>query len=352
MEQGQDIVLVVDYHDKNLEFRWFDRASGEERTFRRPTQALAIDQVMAEARAAAIPRGGAVVWIMESTTGWARVEALIGERAVFVLANVLQIPLPPKARRRKTDKLDTARLLREYLAGTLPQATRPTLWWRSLRRLVATREDLVSRRTAVRNWISSYWAHETWSERSNLWSGRGMERLKQMAARQGQVDAFSLSMRISELEHLASLIEQVEARLRAVYDNWPAAQRVEAIKGIGVIGAVSILARIGPIDRFAEAEQLIGYAGLAPGVHQSDGSSRGLSIGGGGTDKQLRHYLIEASVWARQIPRYQPTYERVCRRRGNKIGRLVVARLVLRSIHKMLRDDAPFEPAAAAQAAA
>jgi adenosylmethionine-8-amino-7-oxononanoate aminotransferase len=35
---------------------------------------------------------------MESTTGWARVKDLLGERARFVLANVLQMPLPPKAR--------------------------------------------------------------------------------------------------------------------------------------------------------------------------------------------------------------------------------------------------------------
>jgi transposase len=289
---------------------------------------------------------------VESTTGWARVEALIGARAGFVLANVLRVPLPPKARRRKTDKLDTARLLREYLNGTLPEATRPAGWWRSLRRLVATREDLVGRRTAVRNWIGSYFAHETWEDRSNLWSGRGMRRLEQLASRQGEADAFSLSVRIAELEHLASLIEQIEARLTAVYERWPAARRLAAIKGIGVIAAVSIAARIGPIDRFADAEQLIAYAGLAPGVRQSDESSRHLSIGGGGTDKQLRHYLIEASVWARQVPRYRATYERVCARRGRKIGRIVVARLMLRSIDKMLRHGVPFEPAAVPGAAA
>ena len=69
------------------------------------------------------------------------------------MANVLQMPLPPKARRRKTDKVDTARMQREYLAGTLPLAYQPPAAWRQLRRLVAYREGLVSRRTAVRNWI-------------------------------------------------------------------------------------------------------------------------------------------------------------------------------------------------------
>ena len=116
----------------------------------------------------------------------------------------------------------------------------------------------------------------------------------------------------------------------------------------GVWASVSILARLGPVDRFAGAEQAISLAGLAPGVHQSDGVTRAGRIGGGGTDKHLRHYLIEASMWARNIARYRRTYERVMRKRGKKIGRLVVARLLVRSIYKMLRDGVRFNQVPAA----
>jgi transposase len=133
-----------------------------------------------------------------------------------------------------------------------------------------------------------------------------------------------------------------------LYDGWPEAQAVDAIRGIGMVTAVSVLAHIGPIQRFASAEKLIAYAGLAPGHHHSDKTRRNGRIGGGGTDTFLRHYLIEASVWARQIPRYRKTYERVKAKRGKKIGRIVVARLILRSIYKMLRDAASFNQAPAA----
>ena len=141
---------------------------------------------------------------------------------------------------------------------------------------------------------------------------------------------------------------RVEAELFAAYHECPDAQRLDAVRGIGVVAAVSIVARIGPVGRFGSAEQLIAYAGLAPGVRQSDRTRHDGRIGGGGTDKHLRHYLIEASVWARQVPRYRATYERAARRRGPKIGRLVVARLLLRSIYKVLRDGVAFQPAAAA----
>jgi transposase len=111
------------------------------------------------------------------------------------------------------------------------------------------------------------------------------------------------------------------------------------------------LAHIGPIQRFATAEDLIGYAGLAPGVRQSDGTCHHGRIGGGGTDSHLRWLLIEASTWLCQIPRYRPTYQRVMAKRGKKVARIVVARMALRSIYKMLRDQVRFNPLATAKAA-
>ena len=94
MQEGKDIILVVDYHAENIEFRWFNEATGEERTGKYETTRAGILRQVAEAAKEVAP-GGQVVWIMESTTGWARVKDLIGPRAMFVLANVLQMPLPP-----------------------------------------------------------------------------------------------------------------------------------------------------------------------------------------------------------------------------------------------------------------
>ena len=54
--------------------------------------------------------------------------------------------------------------------------------------------------------------------------------------------------------------------MQEVYDQWPEAQWVDEVRGIGMVTAVSILAHIGPIERFPTAEALISYAGLAPGT--------------------------------------------------------------------------------------
>jgi transposase len=342
---NQDITLTVDYHDKHCVIRQLDHATSEERVMTVPTLRLKLERVIRAACSVARPRGGQVTWIQESTTGWARVKELVEPQARFVLANVLQMPLPPKARRRKTDKVDTGRLQREFLSGTLPLAHQPPASWRQARRLVALREDLVNRRTALTNWITRYLAHETWVDRTGLWSRRGLTRLRALPL--PKLDRQVLDWKLEELEQLKRRLEAVEQAIVDLYHTWPAAKRLDAIRGIGVVAAVSILARIGPVKRFRSAEHLIAFAGLAPGVQQSDETRRAGRIGGGGTDKHLRHYLIEATIWARDIPRYRGAYGRMARRRGNKIARLVVARLLARSIYKMLRDEVTFQPTAA-----
>jgi transposase len=339
----KDIILSVDYHDEHCVVRWFDAATQKASVRRIETEALALRRVMRDAVQTAQARGGQAVWIQESTTGWARMQQLASEFPLrFVLANVLQMPLPPKAKRRKTDKVDTARLQREYLNGELPTAHQPSPKWRQVRRLVALRENLTNRRTALSNWIDRYLAHETWAPRQRLTTAVNREFLRRLKL--PAMDRRVIDWKLTELEQLGVRLKEVEMALLDVYKTWPEAHRLDAIRGVGQIGSVSILARIGPIDRFKSPEQLIAFAGLAPGVRQSDGTRRDGKIGGGGTDKHLRHYLIEATLWAREIPRYQATYERTARRRGKKIGRLVVARLLIRSIYKMLRDGIAFEP--------
>lgn len=343
---SQDITLTVDYHDRACVVRRFDHVTRQEQTFREvPTTPADLKKLVARARRDARDKGR-VTWIQESTTGWARVKDLLGERVEFHLANVLQMPLPPKARRQKTDKVDTVRMQREHLAGNLPLAFQPSPELRQLRRLVAYREDLVNRRTAVRNWINRDLAHETWEDRTGLWSPKGQRRLRALVERLPRTDSVVIGPKLEELARIDEPMNLVIEELTMAYQSSPEARRVDAIRGIGVTAAVSIVARIGPVERFRSAAELIGFAGLAPGVQQSDRTRRDGHIGGGGTDTHLRHYLIEATVWARHLPRYKTTYERIRKRRGSKVGRLVVARMLLRSIYKILKEGVDFDASA------
>jgi transposase len=339
----QHTILTVDYHDRQSVVRHLALPGREERVFAMPTIPEAIAKTLNDA-SQEVGADGIVTWIQESTTGWPRVQALVAGRCEFLLVNALQMPRPPKAHRRKTDKVDTARIQREYLAGNLPLAYQPEPEWRQRRRLVCWRENLTSRRTSLRNWINRYLAHETWFNRTGLWGSTGQRRLSALLPSLPASDALIIGQKLEELSFIERQLKQAVDQIRELYRSWPDAQRLDAIRGIDVVSAVSIVTRIGPIERFATDQALINYAGLSPGVHQSDQTRRSGRIGGGGTDKHLRHYLIEATTWARKLPRYSKTYERIRRRRGKKVARLVVARMLVRSIYKILRDGVAFDP--------
>jgi len=340
MHTDRDVILTVDYHLEHLEVRWLNCATGQEQRRNITTDRRSIERLVAAALAEATPAGGKVIWIMESTTGWARVKELIGCRVEFVLANVLQMPLPPKAYRRKSDKIDTGRIQREFLNGSLPQSYQPSSWWRQVRRLVDSRQDLIVRQTAIKNWIRHFLYHETWTQRQSLWTQEGLRWLKRLSL--SESDRLVLNLKLKDLEGIGALLSAVEARMQQVYDQWPEAQRIDAIRGIGMVTAVSILAHIGAIERFRDAEALISYAGLAPGHRQSDGTRHSGRIGGGGTDNHMRYLIIETMQWICQIPRYRPAFERAQAKHGTNVARIIVARQLLRSIYKMLRDQVPF----------
>src|SRR5439155_270203 len=114
-------------------------------------------------------------------------------------------------------------------------------------RLVGLRENLVSRRTALRNWLNRYLAHETWVDRDGLWCQRGRRRLQQLAEQAPRWDRLVWETKLAELDQLQQHLAQLEAALQGVYQQWPRARRLDQIAGIGVIAAVSIAARIGPI---------------------------------------------------------------------------------------------------------
>jgi transposase len=349
---SKDITLSVDYHDRACVIRSYDHSTGRDQVKSEvPTTKKALNDIVENARLAA-GRKGAVTWIQESTTGWARVQALVADRVEFRLANVLQMPLPPKARRRKTDKVDTARIQREHLNGTLPLAYQPPAGWRQRRRLVAYREGLVNRRTALRNWINRYLAHETWFDRTGLWSPTGQRRLRAFLKHLPRTDALVISQKLDELTRLEEQLGVALTELASAYADCPEAKRLDAIAGIAMVSAVSIVARIGPVERFPTADKLIGFAGLAPGIHESDQTRRNGRIGGGGTDSHLRHYLIEATMWARKLPRYKRAYDRTRKRRGKKVARLVVARMLVRSIYKILKTGVEFNAGTPAPAPA
>jgi hypothetical protein len=61
-----------------------------------------------------------------------------------------------------------------------------------------------------------------------------------------------------------------------------------------------------------------------------------------GPASHLRYLLIESIQWVCQIPRYREAFERAVAKHGKNIARILVARMLLRSLFKMLKDKVRF----------
>ena len=100
-------------------------------------------------------------------------------------------------------------------------------------------------------------------------------------------------------------VERLEQAIREAVPEWSLAEVVtalQAMRGIDLIAAVTILAEIGDLSRFQNPRELMGYLGLVPSE-----SSTGENVKRGGITKagngRARRILVEAAWTYRYPPR-------------------------------------------------
>jgi hypothetical protein len=108
--------------------------------------------------------------------------------------------------------------------------------------------------------------------------------------------------------------------------------------GVGLIGAVTILAAIGDITRFPAARQLVGYAGLGAAVHDSGMSRHTGRITKAGR-RDLRYTLVQAAHHAvEKHAHWKGQFERLEPRLGRSKAVVAVARKLLIAVWHVLTD--------------
>jgi hypothetical protein len=77
-------------------------------------------------------------------------------------------------------------------------------------------------------------------------------------------------------------------------------QALQALRGVGLVAAATLVAELGDITRFTNPRQLMAYLGLVPSEHSSGRTRRqgGITKAGNGTARRM---LIEAA-WSYRFP--------------------------------------------------
>jgi transposase len=127
---------------------------------------------------------------------------------------------------------------------------------------------------------------------------------------------------------LADLAAQDERVLRLLH-----------IPGIGLITATALLAAIGDIARFPDAEHLVGYAGLGARVHDSGLTCRTGKITKAGR-RDIRAAMVEAAhVASNTHPHWQAELARLEPRMGHNKAIVAIARKLLVTVWHVLAES-------------
>ncbi len=108
---------------------------------------------------------------------------------------------------------------------------------------------------------------------------------------------------IAAVEAATARRDRLEAHIAAVLPDWSLAavvRALQALRGMALVAAATLVAELGDITRFANPRQLMAYLGLVPSEHSSGGTRRqgGITKAGNGAARRM---LIEAA-WSYRFP--------------------------------------------------
>lgn len=131
------------------------------------------------------------------------------------------------------------------------------------------------------------------------WTLRYLEWIKKEVTFEEEALQWTLEEYMNKVEHCSLRITRLDGLIDKAVENAPEAMRevvaaLQALRGIGKVTAVTIVAEVGQLSRFPTARQSMGYIGTVPSEHSS-----GETIRRGGITKtgnaHIRRIIIEVA---------------------------------------------------------
>lgn len=209
----------------------------------------------------------------------------------------------------KTDRRDAAKLARCYRAGDLTAVWVPDADHEALRDLVRAREDARQDQHRARHRLSKFLlrhGRRPPEEVRKNWTLKFMTWIKEQVHFDPPALEATLLDYVHEVDHMAERIARLEKAIGEAIQQAPPVMRavveaLQALRGVAQITAVTVVAELGTLSRFASPRPLMGYSGLVPSEFSSGNRILRGSITKTG-NAHLRRVLIE-SAWAYQ---YRP----------------------------------------------
>ncbi len=269
-----------------------------------------------------------------TTNAWDTIDQLSGHCHSVIAVHPPQVRLIT-AMPVMTDKRAAEALAMLLACGLLRPVWVPDAHYREWRHLVASRHDHVVSLAITKNRLQSILhkhkieapTKKPFAEKlHDWWLALPLSPVEHLTVRQGlESMAFHIA-HIAELEHIMARELLADERLPLLIQ----------VPGIGLVGAMTILSAIGPIERFPSDRHLVGYSGLGARVHASGQRyTTGRITKAGRID--LRSAMVTAAHAAKRLnPYWRSEFQQLAARIGRNKATVAIARRLLCSVWHIL----------------
>lgn len=337
--RAEYIIVGCDLHEENLLLKIAaDREEPEQCSYRnrRKSRKRMIEELKKRSSAAG---GATVVFAYEaSSMGYLLHDEL---EAAGITCHVLapsKIDRSPKGRATKTDETDAQKIF-ELLRGHLLAGNKlPSIWvpddeTRDAREITRARQDaqatLTRTKTKVTMLLKRYGCEKppavesSWTAAFRAWIKENvMSELAPGAVRHVESLLHQVEFYEEEVAKLTTMVEELAQQPR----HQAAAAAMDAVPGVGILTAMTLLAELGDLQRFSNGKQVASYLGLVPSCHESgEASDRKGHITRQGPARA--RWILNQAAWSfvRCCPEAAGKYRRIAARNPGKKKKALVA---------------------------
>lgn len=213
----------------------------------------------------------------------------------------------------KTDKRDAENLARFFRSGDLTEVHLPDAVTESMKDLERARFDAKNAQTAARQQLTHFLLrHGKRYDGVKRWSPTHLEWIRYLKFEHEAHNRVLVDY-LQAVEQATARIERLMKDIAELVQTWtlrPVVEALQALRGVQLLTAVTVVAEIADFARFETAPKLMAYLGLVPSEHSSGESRRRGGITRCG-NANVRTLLVE-SAWNN---RFRPKISRELKKR-------------------------------------
>jgi transposase len=225
--------------------------------------------------------------------------AAAGHECIVVAPSL--IPKKP-GDRVKTDRRDAINLAKLHRAGELTAVWVPDEAHEAIRDLVRARLAAVRTLRKARQQLSGFLLRQGCHYGQKAWTHLHRRWLAGLKFK-NPVHYIVLEDCLEAVDAATARRDRLEQHIEAALPGWslaPVVQALQALRGVAMVAAATLVAELGDITRFTKPSQLMAYLGLVPSESTSGRKRRQGGITKAGNEA-ARRMLIEAA-WSYRFP--------------------------------------------------